>query len=36
LTAGLGEKNKLVKVVAWYENEMGYSARLAELIRIFA
>jgi glyceraldehyde 3-phosphate dehydrogenase len=36
LTAVLGEKNKLVKVVAWYDNEMGYSARLAELITIFA
>lgn len=36
LTAVLGEKNKLVKVVAWYDNEMGYSARLAELIEIFA
>lgn len=33
LTAVLGDKNKLVKVVAWYDNEMGYSARLVELIR---
>jgi glyceraldehyde 3-phosphate dehydrogenase len=32
LTAVLGEKNKLVKVVAWYDNEMGYSTRLVELI----
>jgi len=36
LTAVLGEKNKLVKVVAWYDNEMGYSARLADLIELFA
>jgi glyceraldehyde 3-phosphate dehydrogenase len=35
LTAVLGEKNKLVKVVAWYDNEMGYAARLVELIEKF-
>lgn len=35
LTAVLGDKNKLVKVVAWYDNEMGYSSRLIELIRKF-
>ena len=35
LTAVLGEKNKLVKVVAWYDNEVGYSHRLAELIDRF-
>jgi glyceraldehyde 3-phosphate dehydrogenase len=35
LTAVLGEKNKLVKVVAWYDNEMGYSTRLVELIEKF-
>ena len=32
LTAVLGEKKKLVKVVAWYDNEMGYATRLAELV----
>ena len=32
LTAVLGDRNKLVKVVAWYDNEMGYAARLVELI----
>ncbi len=32
LTAVLGEKNKLVKVVAWYDNETGYAARLVELV----
>jgi len=36
LTAVLGDKNKLVKVVAWYDNEMGYSTRLVELIEKFA
>ena len=36
LTSVLGDKNKLVKVVAWYDNEAGYSSRLAELVRIFA
>jgi glyceraldehyde 3-phosphate dehydrogenase len=35
LTAVLGEKNKLVKVVAWYDNEMGYATRLVELIDKF-
>jgi glyceraldehyde 3-phosphate dehydrogenase len=35
LTAVLGEKNKLVKVVAWYDNEVGYSFRLAELVDRF-
>lgn len=36
LTAVLGDKNKLVKIVAWYDNEMGYSSRLVELIEKFA
>jgi glyceraldehyde 3-phosphate dehydrogenase len=35
LTAVLGEKNKLVKVVAWYDNEMGYASRLVELVEKF-
>lgn len=35
LTAVLGEKQKLVKVVAWYDNEVGYSSRLVELIEKF-
>ncbi len=33
LTAVLGDKNKLVKVVAWYDNEMGYAGRLVELVQ---
>ncbi|HSW68337.1 MAG TPA: type I glyceraldehyde-3-phosphate dehydrogenase [Bacteroidales bacterium] len=32
LTAVLGRKSNMVKVVAWYDNEMGYAARLVELI----
>ncbi len=32
LTAVLGDKNKLVKIVTWYDNEMGYSSRLVDLI----
>lgn len=36
LTAVLGQKNRLVKVVAWYDNEIGYSSRLVELIEKFA
>lgn len=35
LTAVLGDKNKLVKVVAWYDNEMGYASRLVELVEKF-
>lgn len=35
LTAVLGDKHKLVKVVAWYDNEVGYASRLVELIRKF-
>jgi len=35
LTAVLGDKHKLVKVVAWYDNEMGYAQRLVELIEKF-
>lgn len=35
LTAVLGDKNKLVKVIAWYDNEMGYSSRLVELVELF-
>jgi len=36
LTAVLGDKNNLVKIVAWYENECGYASRLAELVLKFA
>jgi len=35
LTSVLGERNKLVKVVAWYDNEVGYSHRLADLVEKF-
>ena len=35
LTAVLGDRNKLVKVVAWYDNEVGYSHRLMELVERF-
>jgi glyceraldehyde 3-phosphate dehydrogenase len=35
LTAVLGDKNKLIKVVAWYDNETGYAHRLVELIERF-
>lgn len=35
LTAVIGDKHKLVKIVAWYDNEVGYSARLVELIEKF-
>ncbi|WXG45546.1 MAG: type I glyceraldehyde-3-phosphate dehydrogenase [Candidatus Atabeyarchaeum deiterrae] len=29
----LGKKNNLVKVLAWYDNEWGYSCRLVDLIK---
>lgn len=35
LTAVLGKDNKLVKIVAWYDNETGYSSRLVELVEKF-
>lgn len=35
LTAVLGDKNKLVKIVAWYDNESGYAHRLADLVEKF-
>lgn len=35
LTAVIGDRNKLVKVVAWYDNEVGYSHRLADLVERF-
>lgn len=33
LTSVLG---KMVKIVGWYDNEMGYSVRMAELVRKFS
>lgn len=35
LTAVLGDRNKLVKIVAWYDNEFGYAHRLADLVEKF-
>ncbi|MDD5506740.1 MAG: type I glyceraldehyde-3-phosphate dehydrogenase [Bacteroidales bacterium] len=32
LTTVLGQRNDLVKVVAWYDNEAGYAARLVDLV----
>lgn len=29
----LGKKNNLVKVLAWYDNEWGYSCRLVDLVK---
>ncbi|MCX6234572.1 MAG: type I glyceraldehyde-3-phosphate dehydrogenase [Bacteroidetes bacterium] len=36
LTAVLGDRHDLVKVVAWYDNETGYAARLVELVEKWA
>ena len=33
LTSALG---KMIKVVGWYDNEMGYSNRLVELVKKMA
>ncbi len=32
LTSVLGQRRDLVKVVAWYDNEAGYAARLVDLV----
>lgn len=32
LTSVLGDRNNLVKIVAWYDNESGYANRLADLV----
>jgi len=34
LTSVLGDRNNLVKIVAWYDNEAGYAHRLADLVNI--
>ncbi len=34
LTMVMGEKNNLVKVVSWYDNEWGYSNRVKDLCKI--
>ncbi len=34
LTSVLGDRNNLVKIVAWYDNESGYAARLADLVQL--
>lgn len=34
LTSVLGDRNNLVKIVAWYDNESGYANRLADLVEL--
>jgi glyceraldehyde 3-phosphate dehydrogenase len=31
--AGISLNNNFVKVISWYDNEMGYSAKVVEMIR---
>lgn len=35
-TIVLGEKNNLVKVFGWYDNEWGYSNRLVDIVKLMA
>ncbi|MFM8215561.1 MAG: type I glyceraldehyde-3-phosphate dehydrogenase [Pirellula sp.] len=35
-TQVLGDKGKMVKVVSWYDNEWGYSCRIADLVKLVA
>ncbi|HIE39514.1 MAG TPA: type I glyceraldehyde-3-phosphate dehydrogenase, partial [Anaerolineae bacterium] len=34
LTAVIG--GRMVKVIAWYDNEWGYSVRVADLVKLMA
>jgi glyceraldehyde 3-phosphate dehydrogenase len=35
-TQALGGKGKMIRLVAWYDNEWGYSCRLADLAALVA
>ena len=34
--AGLALENDFVKLIAWYDNEWGYSNKLCEMIRVIS
>ncbi|MBI4740902.1 MAG: type I glyceraldehyde-3-phosphate dehydrogenase, partial [Betaproteobacteria bacterium] len=34
--AGIALDNTFVKVVAWYDNEWGYSCKVLEMVRVMA
>ena len=35
-TAGIGISDRFFKLVSWYDNEIGYSNRVLDLIRYMA
>ncbi len=34
--AGIALDNSFIKVIAWYDNEWGYSSKVLEMVRVIA